>query len=93
MFQIFAARMFEQRVLTAYRERVAADRQLQLLQELEDEEQAKEQREKAKQKIKDKKKRQKELYPINSGPSEYRKRRQRMPCWRKLLLRRRSLNY
>lgn len=38
MFQIFAARMFEQRVLQAYREKVAQERQLQLLRELEDEE-------------------------------------------------------
>ncbi|GAB7350575.1 hypothetical protein MBLNU459_g1151t1 [Dothideomycetes sp. NU459] len=37
MFQIFAARMFEQRVLTAYREKVAAERQQKLLEELEDE--------------------------------------------------------
>lgn len=37
MFQIFAARMFEQRVLTAYREKVAAERQKKLLEELEDE--------------------------------------------------------
>lgn len=34
MFQIFAARMFEQRVLTAYREKVANERQQQLLEEL-----------------------------------------------------------
>jgi actin-related protein len=34
MFQIFAARMFEQRVLQAYREKVAAERQRQLLEEL-----------------------------------------------------------
>ena len=37
MFSIFAARMFEQRVLQAYREKVAQERQLQLLRELEDE--------------------------------------------------------
>lgn len=35
MFQIFAARMFEQRVLTAYKEKVAAERQKKLLEELE----------------------------------------------------------
>lgn len=34
MFQIFAARMFEQRVLTAYREKVGHQRQEMLLQEL-----------------------------------------------------------
>ncbi|KAI1383091.1 salt tolerance down-regulator-domain-containing protein [Hypoxylon trugodes] len=38
MFQIFAARMFEQRVLTAYREKVARERQEKLLEELEEEE-------------------------------------------------------
>ncbi|OLN97207.1 Stress response protein NST1-like protein 1 [Colletotrichum chlorophyti] len=37
MFQIFAARMFEQRVLTAYRDMVAKQRQQQLLEELEEE--------------------------------------------------------
>src|ERR1700744_4120764 len=37
MFQIFAARMFEQRVLTAYREKVAAERQQKLLEELDEE--------------------------------------------------------
>jgi len=35
MFQIFAARMFEQRVLTAYREKVALERQEKLIKELE----------------------------------------------------------
>ncbi|OTB15916.1 hypothetical protein K445DRAFT_22236 [Daldinia sp. EC12] len=38
MFQIFAARMFEQRVLTAYREKVARERQEKLLEELQEEE-------------------------------------------------------
>lgn len=33
MFQIFAARMFEQRVLSAYREKVAAERQGKLIEE------------------------------------------------------------
>ncbi|KAI2606587.1 hypothetical protein GGR54DRAFT_644202 [Hypoxylon sp. NC1633] len=37
MFQIFAARMFEQRVLTAYREKVARERQDKLIEELEEE--------------------------------------------------------
>lgn len=44
MFQIFAARMFEQRVLTAYKEKVAKERQQKLLEELMDEEQTKEQK-------------------------------------------------
>ena len=63
MFQIFAARMFEQRVLTAYREKVARERQEKLLEELADENRLDAEREakKAKdaQKKKDKKKQQK----------------------------------
>ena len=63
MFQIFAARMFEQRVLTAYREKVARERQEKLLEELADEDRLDAQREakKAKeaQKKKDKKRQQK----------------------------------
>ncbi|KAK4045976.1 Stress response protein nst1 [Microbotryomycetes sp. JL201] len=64
MFQVFAARMFEQRVLQAYREKVAAERQLQLLREIEAEERLAEEREakKAKeaQKKKDKKRQEEE---------------------------------
>ncbi|ODO03015.1 hypothetical protein I350_05859 [Cryptococcus amylolentus CBS 6273] len=64
MFQIFAARMFEQRVLQAYRERVAKQREEQLLRELEEEEDSKRAREEKKQKEaqkkKDKKKAQKQ---------------------------------
>ncbi|KAJ2968963.1 hypothetical protein NQ176_g8916 [Zarea fungicola] len=37
MFQIFAARMFEQRVLSAYKEKVAKERQQKLLEEIEEE--------------------------------------------------------
>ena len=65
MFQIFAARMFEQRVLTAYREKVAAERQQKLIEELEEEDRRDTQREakKAKeaQKKKDKKRQQKQV--------------------------------
>ena len=65
MFQIFAARMFEQRVLTAYREKVASERQQKLIEELEEESRLDTQREakKAKeaQKKKDKKRQQKLL--------------------------------
>ena len=46
MFQIFAARMFEQRVLSAYKEKVAKERQDKLLEEL-DEETRKEDEQKA----------------------------------------------
>lgn len=42
MFQIFAARMFESRVLDAYREKVAKERQLQLVAEEEEEERKRE---------------------------------------------------
>ncbi|EKD13176.1 uncharacterized protein L3040_002978 [Drepanopeziza brunnea f. sp. 'multigermtubi'] len=44
MFQIFAARMFEQRVLTAYKDKVAKERQQKLLEELEEESRAGEQK-------------------------------------------------
>lgn len=64
MFQIFAARMFEQRVLTAYREKVARERQQKLLEELEEESRLDVQREAKKardaQKKKDKKQQQKQ---------------------------------
>lgn len=64
MFSIFAARMFEQRVLNAYREKVAAERQEQLLRELADEDKIQAEREakraKENQKKKDKKKQQKQ---------------------------------
>ncbi|KAH3972909.1 stress response protein NST1 [Parastagonospora nodorum] len=65
MFQIFAARMFEQRVLQAYREKVAAERQKRLLEELEEENEKKDQKEakKAKeaQKRKEKKEKQRQI--------------------------------
>ncbi|THH33340.1 hypothetical protein EUX98_g820 [Antrodiella citrinella] len=63
MFSIFAARMFEQRVLQAYREKVAQARQLQLLRELEDEQEQSKEKEAKKlnqaAKKKEKKKQQK----------------------------------
>ncbi|KAK5117932.1 hypothetical protein LTR62_003976 [Meristemomyces frigidus] len=62
MFQIFAARMFEQRVLNAYREKVSAERQAKLLEELEGEDQRRAEKEAKKardaQKKKEKKKQQ-----------------------------------
>lgn len=65
MFQIFAARMFEQRVLTAYREKVANERQQKLIEELEEESRLDTQREakraKEAQKKKDKKRQQKQV--------------------------------
>ncbi|EPZ32768.1 Stress response protein NST1 domain-containing protein [Rozella allomycis CSF55] len=59
MFQVFAAKMFEQRVLNAYRERVAQEKQRQLLEEVEREELLNQQRELNKQKQKLKKKERK----------------------------------
>ncbi|TKA61592.1 hypothetical protein B0A49_08667, partial [Cryomyces minteri] len=61
MFQIFAARMFEQRVLQAYREKVAAERQQKLLEELEDESRLDAQREAKKARDAEKKKNKKQL--------------------------------
>jgi hypothetical protein len=56
MFSIFAARMFEQRVLQAYREKVAQERQLQLLKELDEEDKTTRDREAKKQSQNQKKK-------------------------------------
>lgn len=60
MFQICAARMFEQRVHQAYKEKVAKQREEQLLRELDEEEDSKRAKEEKKakeaQKKKDKKK-------------------------------------
>ena len=56
MFQIFAARMFEQRVLTAYKEKVAKERQQKLLEELEEESRANSQKKEKKAKDAQKKK-------------------------------------
>ncbi|KAG1171024.1 hypothetical protein G6F70_002552 [Rhizopus microsporus] len=56
MFQIFAARMFEQRVLAAYREKVAQERQQRLLEELAEEDRLREEREAKKQLERERKK-------------------------------------
>jgi len=60
MFQIFAARMFEQRVLQAYREKVAAERQQRLLEELAEEDVRKDQKEAKKAKEAQKRKEKKD---------------------------------
>lgn len=60
MFQIFAARMFEQRVLQAYKEKVAAERQARLLEELAEEDDEKKQLEAKKAKEAQKRKEKKE---------------------------------
>jgi hypothetical protein len=61
MFQIFAARMFEQRVLTAYREKVAQERQRKLIEELDEENRLDTQREAKKAKEAAKRKEKKKL--------------------------------
>ncbi|KAJ1344024.1 hypothetical protein BSLG_001164 [Batrachochytrium salamandrivorans] len=59
MFQIFAAKMFEQRVLAAYHEKLSQERQERLIEELEAEEREILHKEKAKQESKEKKRAQK----------------------------------
>ena len=61
MFQIFAARMFEQRVLTAYREKVARERQRKLIEELEEEDRLDTQKEAKKAKEAARKKEKKKM--------------------------------
>lgn len=56
MLQTFAARIFEQRVLNAYREKVAQERQRRLLEELEEESRLEEEREQRRLAEKEKKK-------------------------------------
>ncbi len=67
MFSIFAARMFEQRVLQAYREKIAQERQMQLLRELEDEDKASKDREARKAKENQKKKDKRRSVPFLSS--------------------------
>ncbi|KAF2202365.1 hypothetical protein GQ43DRAFT_313833 [Delitschia confertaspora ATCC 74209] len=73
MFQIFAARMFEQRVLTAYREKVAAERQQRLLEELAEEDEKKDQREAKKAKEAQKRKEKKEKQKAAKAEEKARK--------------------
>ncbi|CED85607.1 Stress response protein NST1 [Phaffia rhodozyma] len=73
MFQIFAARMFEQRVLQAYREKVAQERQLQLLRELEDEEGAAKAKEEKKAMENQKKKEKRRLQKLAKDEEKARK--------------------
>ncbi|MCJ1307476.1 Stress response protein nst1 [Agyrium rufum] len=78
MFQIFAARMFEQRVLTAYREKVARDRQEKLLEELADEKNLDAQREAKRAKEAAKKKEKKRLQKLAKDEEKARKEKQRL---------------
>ncbi|KAG0343642.1 Stress response protein nst1 [Podila humilis] len=59
MFQAFAARMFEQRVMSAYREHITEERRLRLLQELEEETRQEQLRDKRKEREKEKKREKK----------------------------------
>ena len=61
MFHIFAARMFEQRVLAAYREKVARERQQKLLEEIEEEDRKAEEKNSKKVKEKERKKEKQRL--------------------------------
>ncbi|EXJ86656.1 hypothetical protein A1O3_03609 [Capronia epimyces CBS 606.96] len=73
MFQIFAARMFEQRVLTAYREKVAEERQKKLLEELDEESRLDTQREAKKAKEAAKRKEKKRLQKLAKDEEKARK--------------------
>ncbi|KAF9580956.1 Stress response protein nst1, partial [Lunasporangiospora selenospora] len=61
MFQAFAARMFEQRVLSAYREKVAQERQERLLAELEEESRQEQLREEKREREKERRRDKKRL--------------------------------
>ncbi|KAG1446709.1 hypothetical protein G6F56_009487 [Rhizopus delemar] len=61
MFQAFAARLLEQRILRAYREKVAQDRQQQLIEELENEDRLRQEKGLKKQQEREKKKEAKRL--------------------------------
>lgn len=78
MFQIFAANMFEQRVLTAYREKVAQERQAQLLQELELEDSREKEREAKKLKEKEKKKDKKRQQQLKKEEEKAKKEAERL---------------
>ena len=73
MFQVFAARMFEQRVLTAYREKVARERQQKLIEELEEEDRLDNQREAKKARDSAKKKEKKRLAKLAKDEEKARK--------------------
>ncbi|KAJ2361376.1 Stress response protein nst1, partial [Coemansia sp. RSA 2607] len=59
VFQLFAARLFEQRVINAYRENIAHNRQEDLIKELEEEEKQQQAKEKRKQRKKEREKEKK----------------------------------
>ncbi|KAJ1867842.1 Stress response protein nst1 [Coemansia sp. RSA 989] len=61
VFRLFVARLFEQRVINAYREKIARDVQHDLIQELEEEEKRSQAKDKRKQKKKQREKEKKRL--------------------------------
>lgn len=74
MFQIFAARMFEQRVLTAYKKKVSEERTQRLLEELEEENKAKS--EKQAKKARDAQKKKEKLAQKKQALAEERAKRE-----------------
>lgn len=61
MFQVFAAKMFEQRILAAYREKMALEKQRKLIEEEEERTKAEQQKKESKQRQRDKKKKKKKI--------------------------------
>ncbi|WFC99961.1 Stress response protein nst1 [Malassezia yamatoensis] len=78
MFQIFAARTLEHRVLHAYRETIAQQRQLQLLRELEEEESNEKAREAKRAKENQRKKDKKRLLRQQKEEEKLRKEQERL---------------
>ncbi|KAF9966493.1 Stress response protein nst1 [Mortierella alpina] len=85
MFQAFAARMFEQRVLSAYREKVAQERQERLLAELEEESRQEQLREERKEREKEKKRDKKRLQRQQKEEERAAKEAQRLAEEKRLL--------
>jgi actin-related protein len=77
MFHIFAARMFEQRVLAAYREKVARERQQKLLEEIEEEDRKAEEKNSKKAKEKERKKERQRLQKQQKEDERLRKEAER----------------
>ncbi|KAJ1827738.1 Stress response protein nst1, partial [Coemansia sp. RSA 2599] len=64
VFQLFAARLFEQRVINAYREKIARERQQNLIKELEEEEKEQQAKERRKQKKREREKERKKQFQL-----------------------------
>ena len=73
MFQIFAARMFEQRVLSAYKDKVAVERQQKLIEELDEESRLDKAREEKKAREAQKKKEKKRMQKQAKDEEKHRK--------------------